>query len=249
MRGTAHTIELSGRKVELRLKKSASAQRIRVRVGLGGVEVVQPRGRSFADVEAFLDANRKWLLAQMTRAERLRSVRLPRIGHAGQILFRGIPTEVHIAETGRRSASNLVRLKEGRLLVLLGRQSNVDPAASLEGWLRRRAREAIIGHLTAVTAKLKIEAGKVYVMGQRTKWGNCSAMRNLSFNWRIVMAPDFVLRYLVTHEAVHLAVPDHSQRFWLTVQGLCPEAGRARGWLSANVVAMMVDLRRVLAKD
>jgi predicted metal-dependent hydrolase len=45
------------------------------------------------------------------------------------------------------------------------------------------------------------------------------------------MAPDYVLRYLVTHEAVHLAVPDHSQRFWLTVQSLCPETERARQWL------------------
>src|SRR5712691_5174153 len=45
---------------------------------------------------------------------------------------------------------------------------------------------------------------------------------NLSFNWRLIMAPEFVARYLVTHEAVHLFVPDHSKQFWLTVQSLCP---------------------------
>jgi YgjP-like, metallopeptidase domain len=66
---------------------------------------------------------------------------------------------------------------------------------------------------------------RIYVMGQRTKWGNCSALRNLSFNWRLVMAPDFVLRYIATHEMVHLAVPNHSRKFWLTVQSLCPEMG------------------------
>src|SRR5436305_2288294 len=49
------------------------------------------------------------------------------------------------------------------------------------------------------------------LMGQPTKWGNCSPLQNLSFNWRLIMAPETVLRYLVTHEAVHLAVPDHSQ--------------------------------------
>jgi len=62
-------------------------------------------------------------------------------------------------------------------------------------------------------------------MGQRTKWGNCSLLPNLSFNWRLIMAPEAVLRYLVTHEAVHLAVPDHSQEFRLTVRSLCPETG------------------------
>ena len=44
--------------------------------------------------------------------------------------------------------------------------------------------------------------------------GNCSSLSNLAFNWRIIMAPDSVLDYLVAHEVVHLAVPDHSHRFW-----------------------------------
>ena len=82
-------------------------------------------------------------------------------------------------------------------------------------------------------------------MGQRTKWGNCSALQNLSFNWRLIMAPAFVLRYLVTHEAVHLAIPDHSQKFWLTVRSLCPESERARQWLCASGHRLLVDLNEV----
>ncbi len=82
-------------------------------------------------------------------------------------------------------------------------------------------------------------------MDQRTKWGNCSAMQNLSFNWRLILAPDFVLRYLVTHEAVHLAVPDHSRRFWLTVQSMCPETERAKQWLSSNGQKLLLDLNEV----
>lgn len=79
-------------------------------------------------------------------------------------------------------------------------------------------------------------------MGQRTKWGNCSALQNLSFNWRLILAPPFVLRYLVTHEAVHLAIPDHSRKFWLTVQSLCPESERAKQWLCAHADMLTVDL-------
>jgi len=60
------------------------------------------------------------------------------------------------------------------------------------------------------------------------------------------MAPEFVLRYLVTHEAVHLAVPDHSQKFWLTVRSLCKETERAKQWLSANTQRLTVDLREII---
>ncbi len=54
-----------------------------------------------------------------------------------------------------------------------------------------------------------------------------------------------VLRYLVTHEAVHLAVPDHSAKFWLTLQSLCRETERARQWLVAHAQELAVDLRAV----
>jgi predicted metal-dependent hydrolase len=60
------------------------------------------------------------------------------------------------------------------------------------------------------------------------------------------MAPDFVLEYLVTHEAVHLVVPDHSKRFWITVQSICPATGRAKAWLSAHQTDLMIDLNKII---
>ncbi len=59
---------------------------------------------------------------------------------------------------------------------------------------------------------------------------------------RLIQAPEFVLPYLVVHEAVHLAIPDHSRKFWLTVQSLYPETERARQWLCAHGEALMEAL-------
>lgn len=61
------------------------------------------------------------------------------------------------------------------------------------------------------------------------------------------MAPDFVLLYMAVHEAVHLAVPDHSSRFWLMVQGMCPEMERAKAWLRARQTDLQIDLNLVLS--
>ena len=116
----------------------------------------------------------------------------------------------------------------------------------LENWLRREARAAIADYLPSVASRIGQQPGRVYVMGQRTKWGNCSSRRNLSFNWRLILAPYFVLRYLVAHEVVHLAVPDHSAKFWLTVQSVCPETERAKQWLSRHHAQLTVDLAGVL---
>src|SRR5207237_6283827 len=104
-------------------------------------------------------------------------------------------------------------------------------------------------HLSVITTRLRQKPRRVYVMGQRTKWGNCSAQRNLSFNWRLILAPDFVLRYLVTHETVHLAIADHSAKFWLTVQSLCPESERAKQWLVRHQAQLTVDLAGALNRE
>jgi len=152
---------------------------------------------------------------------------------------------VHVERDPRRRGSNRVIFERGKIRILSG--SITPPARTLENWLRRQARTEVEQQLALVTKRLRRFPRKLYLMGQRTKWGNCSAQQNLSFNWRLILAPDFVLRYLVTHEATHLAVPDHSSKFWLTVQSLCPETERAKRWLSTNAEKLFVDLKAVVS--
>lgn len=205
--GTLERRSLGGRQIEFRLAPSRTASK-RVRVGIAGVEVVHPQDRCREDVSDFLLTNGAWIADQLQRVERLRGIRRPKQRTAGRILFRGEPIAVQILEDPERSGANLVVHDSDRIAILRSSTSVTTPAKSLENWLRKPARSAIELQLDAVTAKLKRQPGKVLIMGQRTKWGNCSALQNLSFNWRLILAPETVLRYLVTHEAVHLAIPD-----------------------------------------
>ena len=246
--GTSESISLAGRQVEFRLVLSRFAKKLRVRVGIDGVEVIRPQGRDETEVLDFLRTNAAWIVSQIVDVERFRCIRRPRQRLAGRILLRGESTSVGIEEQPKRGGANRIAYDTGRLIIFLSSASETPPAKSLENWLRKEARADIVSHLDVVTTKLKREPDKVLIMEQRTKWGNCSPLKNLSFNWRLIMAPDFVLRYLVTHEAVHLAIPDHSQKFWLTVRSLCPESERARQWLCANGHSLLVDLNEICGR-
>jgi predicted metal-dependent hydrolase len=239
-------IQLCGRRVTYRLRSSTSARKLRVRVGPNGVEVVQPPGRKSEDVSVFLEQREKWIIDQLQRVERMRGIKHPEQKSVGEIPFLGKLTKLRVEKTKTRARGNRVELVGREIVVRRGAASRTPIAKGLENWLRKQARIEIAKHLKTVTDRLRHQPRKVYIMGQRTKWGNCSAKTNLSFNWRLVLAPEFVLRYLVTHEAVHLAIPDHSAKFWLTVQSHCHETETAKRWLTANGHRLAVDLNQIV---
>jgi predicted metal-dependent hydrolase len=229
-----HRLVLDGKAIEWRLVHSSTAKKLRMKVGPDGVVVVLPAGRREREAAAFIGQQRGWVAEQLNRVRDLTSLRRPSARGSHQLLYRGEPMTVRLARDPAWQGQNRITVDGGTISIVAGPRSLTSPAKTLNNWLRRQARDRINVLVAEIGRRLHRQPNRVYVMSQRTKWGNCSSRGNLSFNWRLVMAPDFVLRYLVTHEMVHLAVPDHSRKFWLTVQSLCPESDRARQWLVAN---------------
>lgn len=233
-RAEPHRLVLDGHEVEWRLVRSPRAKKLRIKVGPDGVVVVLPEGRDHREATAFITNQRAWVAEQLARVRRLHALRRPSVQDHEHVLFRGDALTVRVVLSRTWRAPNKVAIEQGAITIICKPDSKTAPARSLKNWLRKEARERIEQHVADIGRRLKRAPNRIYVMGQRTKWGNCSGRGNLSFNWRLVMAPDFVLRYIVMHEMVHLAVPDHSRKFWLTVQSLCPDTERARQWLVAN---------------
>jgi predicted metal-dependent hydrolase len=246
---TESRLTIDKQTVVYKIVHSKQASKLRLRVGPHGVEVISPKEKSHSEVEQFVARHETWIVSQLKRVESLRGIRRSQHHDMGQILFRGIPTTVIIEMNAGENARSRVIQNEACLVIKTATQPLMAPVRTLENWLRREARREIERQLNLVTARLNKRPRKVYIMGQRTKWGNCSRLQNLSFNWRLIMAPEHVLRYLVTHEAVHLAVPDHSRKFWLTVLSLCPETERAKQWLSATGQRIQIDLNKVIGSS
>ena len=104
---------------------------------------------------------------------------------------------------------------------------------------------AAIGEFNGELGDLKItvsldEAAKtITVRDQSGRWGSCSSAGKLSFNWRLVLAPPFVLDYVAAHEVAHRIEMNHSPAFWATVARTLPDMAAARAWLKTNGGALM----------
>jgi hypothetical protein len=106
----------------------------------------------------------------------------------------------------------------------------------VEDWLKKQARSHILRRVTALAAELGVKVRRVSVRDAASRWGSCSTSGAISMSWRLIMAPNFVLNYVVAHEVAHLREMNHGTRFWRLVDRLVgeDEAETAQAWLRKN---------------
>lgn len=90
----------------------------------------------------------------------------------------------------------------------------------------------ILSDLTVKKAKqIGYRVSGVSIKDTKSRWGSCSTLGNINYNWRICMAPSHVIDYLVCHEVMHLKHPNHSISFWEDLKNICPDYENGRHWL------------------
>ena len=104
----------------------------------------------------------------------------------------------------------------------------------LEKFYREETERIVEGLLEIHNEDNEYNINKVFIKGQKTRWGSCSSVGNLNFNWRLAMAPTEVIEYVVIHELCHRLEMNHSKEFWRLVQEKCPEFRKHKAWLKRN---------------
>lgn len=109
---------------------------------------------------------------------------------------------------------------------------------SLERWYRRMAKAEIGTRLDRACALSGGSYKRLTIRDQRTRWASCSRSGTMSFNWRLLLAPEAVLDYVVWHEVCHLHQMNHSRKFWELVAGHCPDYRAHVVWLRTNAATL-----------
>jgi predicted metal-dependent hydrolase len=104
----------------------------------------------------------------------------------------------------------------------------------LSDWLRSEVRKDLGECVAKHAATLECSPKRISIRDQATRWGSCSTSGTLSFSWRLIFAPPFVLDYVAAHEVAHLREMNHSPRFWRLVRDAFPAMQQARIWLKTH---------------
>ena len=179
--------------------------------------------------EALVEAKRPWIertLRRMREAESTAPAALLEDG--GRLPYLGRELSLHVRVEPERMRPHVSRRAEA----VTASVPSVDHLrTAIERWYRRQARREVTPRLDAATARAGVSYAGLSIRGQRSRWASCSSSGAMSFNWRLLLAPEAVLDYVVEHEVAHLEILDHSRRFWRLLASRSPGYREHERWL------------------
>ena len=221
------TLVVGSRTVALNVVRSARANRLTLRIGRNGdaAKITAPNHVRETEIMEFIGRHMGWLGEKLeaypTRPNLRAGVKVPIKGVAHKIIHRpgrGTNT-IHVAESGPE-------------IHIHGQEAAI--ARRVADHLKKEAKAVI----EPMALKLAAETGRrvksIRFKDTTSRWGSCSSDGNLSFSWRIMMAPPKVIAYLVAHEVAHLTEMNHGPKFWALCGKLCPDTETCRAWLKRN---------------
>lgn len=214
---------------EVTLRRNAQARRYTLRVQAATREVVltlPPRG-SLKQAREFAERNAAWIATRLARLPEP----MPFVDGA-LVPLRGVPHRLVHRPHARGTVWTEVAENGAPLICVAGDGPHV--ARRVRDFLKKEARRDLDVVSRRAASALGVTLKRVSVRDQSSRWGSCSTTGVLSYSWRLILTPPFVLDYLAAHEAAHLVEMNHSRAFWRQVERICPDFRRAKSWLDKN---------------
>lgn len=230
-------IHIDGRAVPVTVRHNPRAKRMIVRVDLaaGSVQVTAPSRRSVGKALLFAREQRDWI------AERLDRVPPPvPFRNGAHIPYRGKEHVIRYVGARREDA-----MERGPVWRVRSIDTGGLPEIRVTGhpdfvqrrvtdWLKGKARDELNERALFYAEQFGVRPSRITVRDTTTRWGSCSPSRALSFSWRLILAPSYVLEYVAAHEVAHIRHMNHGPRFWSLVEEAIPNYEPAKRWLELN---------------
>jgi predicted metal-dependent hydrolase len=185
-----------------------------------------PRG-TIGEAREFAQVHGGWIAARLGRLPKAAPFTVGTL-----VPLRGVPHRLVHRSGERGTVWTETRDSGEKILCVAGDPDFTD--RRVHDFLKREARKDLSRAAQAYAGELGVRVRRVSIRDQSSRWGSCTTAGSLSFSWRLILAPPFVLDYLAAHEVAHLVEMNHSARFWRVVGKVCCSVERAKTWLDTH---------------
>lgn len=209
----------------------------------GTIQVKAPSFVSQKEIDDFLKRKGNWITEKIDRFSQLEKVKVIKLAPGDSLSFLGKDYTLIINREERKRTKVSVNELNREIILTTGYNTAAkEKDSALESWLRQCAKELIHEKAAYFAKILHVTYAAIRIKDQKSLWGSCSAQGNLNFNWRIIMAPEEIMDYLIVHELCHRLFMNHSADFWRCVERILPNYKQLRKWLKENTFALKKDL-------
>ena len=213
----------------VRVRRHRQARRYTLRIQAATREVIltmPPRG-SVREAKEFAQKHGGWIAARLHRLPEAKP-----FAEGATVPLRGVMHRIAHRPGARGTVWSEMTEDGGLLLCVAGGIPHVNRRVG--DYLRREALRDLDVASRRAAGQFGVSIKRISVRDQSSRWGSCSTTGVLSYSWRLILAPPFVLDYLAVHEVAHLIEMNHSPRFWRLVHRICADANRAKAWLDVH---------------
>lgn len=187
----------------------------------GRVSVVVPTGTKKALILETVNKKGHWIAQKLDACRSAELLNPDQLKNGSSIVYRGEKRLLNVIVDCSRKNSQ-INIMDKSIHI-----KTPDPApeaikGTLEACFRKLAREAITERISFYQPALSKKPNRVFIKAQRNRWGSCSSLGNLNFNWKIILLPPTVFDYIIVHEMCHLVHLNHSREFWNLVASILP---------------------------
>jgi predicted metal-dependent hydrolase len=225
---SAIAVHFDGEIYLVHLRRHRQARRYTLRIQAASREVVltMPLRGSVKQAKEFAQKHGAWIAARLERLPEAAP-----FAHGTMLPLRGRQHRIE-HRRGVRGTVWMETHSHEHLLCVAGEERHMP--RRVRDYLKREAKRDLETASRQAAQTLGVQIRRVSVRDQTSRWGSCSSTGVLSYSWRLILAPPFVLEYLAAHEVAHLIEMNHSRRFWRHVERICPHMDRAKAWLDAH---------------
>jgi predicted metal-dependent hydrolase len=235
-------LEIDGQKISYILKRSSAARLIWLRISPEtGLSVTVPSSYNVKKLPEYLLSRSSWIQNNLNKMHPIRPGDAPETSTLPkEFTYLGKHFSLkHNAHSGEFTA---VALDTENLNFNIRSSFSEASRQGIKAWLKTQAAHLIEEKVNIYAGKMQLFPNRIYIKDQKSLWGSCSARKNLSFNWRLIMVPESVMEYVVIHELCHLKEMNHSKIFWKLVDEYCHDWRIHRKWLKEHCYELKAQL-------
>ena len=226
-------VEFGNLDLEVQIERTNRKRTISMQVKDNKLIVKAPRTASRQSLDDLIQRKQSWIKKRAILNVEERKLRNRKFIDNEEFYFKGNEYRLSLIFGGKEE----VKISEGFLIVTCKddrAMGSKEVKTFIEDWYVRESTKILNTRTYEFAKKMKVEPSAITVKNYASKWGSCTASNKISYNWRIIMAPDCIVDYLIIHELCHIIEHNHSKNFWYQVGKYCEDFKKKRKWLREN---------------